>query len=77
MASNPEFTCPYHETKEVVPGIPYLLECGCKCMSAFDRDSDAQTAAEEEDGQVVEYEMGGRTKYLVVIYIPTAVVMPK
>lgn len=77
MASDPEFTCPYHGNSENVPGVPYLLECGCKCMSAFDKESDAQRAAEEEDGQVVEHVMGGRKKYVIIIYIPTAVVLPK
>jgi hypothetical protein len=77
MASDPMFTCPYHGTTEKVPGVPYLLECGCKCTSVFDKESDAERSAEAEDGQVVMHEMGGRTKYLVVIYIPTAVVMPR
>lgn len=77
MSSEPLFTCPYHDIEEVVPGVPYLLECGCKCMQAFDKEADAEQSAEEEGGQVVEYELNGRKKYIVVLYIPTAVVMPK
>lgn len=46
-------------------------------MQAFDKEADAEQSAEEEGGQVVEYELNGRKKYIVVLYIPTAVVMPK
>jgi hypothetical protein len=77
MSSGSLFMCPYHESQEPVPGVPYLLECGCKCMQAFDKKSDAERAAEEEGGQVVEHQLGDRTKYIVVIYIPTAISMPK
>lgn len=77
MSSQPLFACPYHDTSEVVPGVPYLLECGCKCMQAFDKKADAESSAEEEGGQVVEYQLNDRTKYIVVIYIPTAISMPK
>lgn len=77
MSSEPQFTCPYHDVQEVVPGVPYLLECGCKCMQAFDKKTDADRAADQEGGQVVEYELNGRPKHIVVLYIPTAVVMPK
>lgn len=77
MTSEPLFTCPYHETTEVINGVPYLLECGCKCMQAFDKKADADRSAEEEGGQVVEYVLNGRTKHIVVIYIPTAIPMPK
>ena len=77
MPADTLFACPYHETKEVVPGVPYLLECGCKCMQSFDKQSEAERAAEEEGGQVVEHVLDGKTKYIVVIYIPTAIQMPK
>jgi hypothetical protein len=77
MSSGSLFTCPYHETQEPVPGVPYLLECGCKCMQAFEKKADAERSAEEEGGQVVEHQLGDRVKYIVVIYIPTAISMPK
>jgi hypothetical protein len=77
MSSKPLFTCPYHDVNEEVPGVPYLLECGCKCMQAFDKKADADRSAEEEGGQVVEHELNGHVKHIVVLYIPTAILMPE
>ncbi len=77
MSSESLFNCPYHDVQEVVPGVPYLLECGCKAMQAFDKRSDADKSATEEGGQVVDYELNGRMKHIVVLYVPTAIMMPK
>jgi hypothetical protein len=77
MSSGSLFTCPYHETQEPVPGVPYLLECGCKCMQAFDREADASKAADAEGGAVAEWKPSDGTKYVVVIYVPTAVPTPR
>ena len=77
MPSGAEFVCPYHDHKETITGVPYLLECGCKAMQAFDRRQDAEKAADEEGGQVVEWSPETGTKYVVIIYIPTAIPMPK
>jgi len=77
MPSGAGIVCPYHDHEQVISGVPYLLECGCKCMQAFDKKSDAERAAEEEGGQVVEHQLGGKTKFIVVIYVPTAISMPK
>lgn len=76
MPSGAEIVCPYHDHQEVITGVPYLLECGCKCMQAFDRQQDAEAAADEEGGQVAVWAPDGRPKHVVVIYIPTAVPMP-
>jgi hypothetical protein len=46
-------------------------------MQSFDKQSEAERAAEEEGGQVAEHVLDGKTKYIVVIYIPTAIQMPK
>ena len=77
MSEEPKFTCPYHGVSEVLPGVPYLLECGCKAVQAYDKRADADRSAEEEGGQVVDYELNGRMKHIVVLYIPTAISMPK
>ena len=77
MPSGAEITCPYHDLKQTIPGVPFLLECGCKCMQAFDRRADAETAADSEGGQVVEWAAEGGAKHVVVVYVPTAISMPK
>lgn len=77
MSSGAEILCPYHDHQEMISGVPYLLECGCKCMQVFDREKDAVAAAEAEGGQVAAWSPEGRTRHVVVIYVPTAVPMPK
>ena len=77
MPSGAEIVCPHHDHKETITGVPYLLECGCKCMQAFDRQADADAAADEEGGQVALWNPDGATKHVVIIYIPTAIPMPK
>jgi hypothetical protein len=76
MPSGAEIVCPYHDHKEVISGVPYLLECGCKCMQAFDRRADADQAAEVEGGQVAEWKLENNDKFVVIIYIPTAIPTP-
>ena len=46
-------------------------------MQAFDRRQDAEKSADEEGGQVVEWSPETGTRYVVVIYVPTAIHMPK
>ena len=77
MPSGAEIVCPYHDHREKITGVPWLLECGCKCMQAFDRRADAEKAADHEGGQVVEWESETGPKHVVIIYIPTAIPMPK
>jgi len=76
MSSGAEVTCPYHDHTESVPGVPYVLECGCKCMQAFDREEDALAASESEGGQVATFSPDGATKHVVVLYIPTVISTP-
>ncbi len=73
MSAGMKVTCPYHQRTEVVPSVPHLLECGCKCIEALEDKAAAEKCADEGGGQVAECQLDGAITYVIVIYVPTAI----